>query len=117
MSEIIEFMKTPNVSKILDFEDYLEATQSEETPFMGFIKVIHCNEKYPQFQNIRIGQNDEVSIYTEKGWEIVDMKKVTIKLQKEVSECLEYMRDNSKEFIKIAGDIDKLMEQHINRKL
>ena len=106
VSVVIPFRRMPNVSSLLDMEDYEFALTHPESIFIGFLITIHANVKYPQYHNLRYDEvsKDHMAIFTEKGWCQCEFINIIDQLEREAMECLEYVRANGKEMLeKING--------------
>lgn len=93
---IIPFNSMPNVCEKLDTEDYLKVIHDEKGIFEGFVQVIHLNEKYSEWHNIRYYDmsKDNIFIFTGECWEKHTFADIHEQLNKEVTECLLYLKEH-----------------------
>lgn len=110
ISILIPFRNMPNVSYILDFNDYRFALTYEDGLFFGFMIMIHMNEKYPQYHNLRYDEtsNNHMEIFTSNGWETCLFKDIFGQLEEEALECIEYVHDNGKEMLEKIEILKKI---------
>jgi len=102
ISIVIPFRSMKNVSSELDTEDYIKALSHPDGPYLGFMMAIHVNSKYPQWHNIRYDEvcEDNIAIFTKKGWKKILFKDMHEQLNREMLECVEYFKQNEKEIFK-----------------
>ena len=102
MSIMIPFVDMPNVSSMLDIEDYTFALTYPKGSFLGFMIVIHMNTKYPQYHNLRHDEtsSENMIIFSKNGWEKCLFKNILKQLEREAVECIEYVHNNGNEMLK-----------------
>ena len=76
MAKLVSFLKMPdNLPELLDRDDYSRAFIHKNGFKMGIFEVIHCNDKYPQWNNI-IYRNNEIFVYADKKWKIIESDEI-----------------------------------------
>jgi hypothetical protein len=107
---ITPFEKMTNVSNELDFDDYKFALTYHDGLFLGFVIVIHMNEKYPRYHNLMyaVAPPDNMLMFTEKGWKPCIFENILEQLKKEVRDCLRYVRKNGKQMLEEIERLQKI---------
>ena len=100
---LIPFEHMPSVSDRLDTEDYLAALMHRYGEFTGFVQIIHMNIKYPEYHNMMYSDplnNNNILIYTQKGWKEKSISDIFDQLSMEVFDCSLYFKKHQDKIFK-----------------